>query len=449
MLNSKSNARGSNARGSNAHRWLWAVLLLAIVLRLGAGFYLGDSLLDRQQARVWDQVSYHALANSLLDGKGYTFEKFWYPFTPPHTPTAHWSFLYPLYLAGVYALFGVFPLAARLIQALISATLATWLFYRLGKRLFGEQVGVLAAGLGAVYAYFIFYDAALMTESFYILGVLGMLDLALVIAGDSRAKQPGQARREIFTWILLGVVMGITTLIRQAILLWLPFLLAWIIWVRRGKTGFRWWQPAIALGILAVFILPWTIRNYRAYGAFLPLNSNAGYALYSANHPDHGVHFDQDYAAPLPPELRSQGLNEAEWNTALTRRGLAFMIEDPQRYLLLSLNRVSIFFNFWLLPESSISGNLMRLLSFGLYLPFFVFGLLRSRSSWRKCSLIYLFVLVYSLMHILTWSSVRYRLPVDAALMPFAALAVVEIAERIKTTFTSRAPPAREISNEY
>jgi hypothetical protein len=39
-------------------------------------------------------------------------------------------------------------------------------------------------------------------------------------------------------------------------------------------------------------------------------------------------------------------------------------------------------------------------------------------------ALLLLFVLFYSLLHILTWAMTRYRLPVDAALLPFAALGV-------------------------
>ena len=30
----------------------------------------------------------------------------------------------------------------------------------------------------------------------------------------------------------------------------------------------------------------------------------------------------------------------------------------------------------------------------------------------------------YTMLHVLTWAMVRYRLPVDAALLPFAALAL-------------------------
>jgi hypothetical protein len=124
-------------------------------------------------------------------------------------------------------------------------------------------------------------------------------------------------------------------------------------------------------------------------------------------------------------------LNEAQWSSALTKRGLEFILADPQRYLLLSLDRVPIFFNAWFSPESSLVSNLMRVLSFGLYLPFFLYGLVLSLRQARRFSLVYLFVLVFSAMHILIWASVRYRLPIDAVMMPFAAMALVDIARRL------------------
>jgi len=107
--------------------------------------------------------------------------------------------------------------------------------------------------------------------------------------------------------------------------------------------------------------------------------------------------------------------------------------------LMLSLSRVPIFFNFWFSAESNLSSNLMRVLSYGLYLPFFLYGLILSLRNWQRNSLIYLFGLVYSLMHILTWASVRYRLPIDAAMMPFAAFALIDVFQRLQSVVRHRA----------
>jgi hypothetical protein len=154
---------------------------MAIILRLLAAIYLGNSLVGVQQDRIQDQNSYDALAQSLLGGRGYSFEMdYWYPgFTRAGEQTAHWSFLYPAFLAGVYGVFGHYPLAARLVQVLISGILSTWLFYRLGQRLGGKTVGLVTAALGAVYIYFVYHDAALMTESFFTLGILAIFVLSL------------------------------------------------------------------------------------------------------------------------------------------------------------------------------------------------------------------------------------------------------------------------------
>ena len=45
--------------------------------------------------------------------------------------------------------------------------------------------------------------------------------------------------------------------------------------------------------------------------------------------------------------------------------------------------------------------------------------------------LLYLFIAIYSLIHILSWSLARYRLPIDATLLLFAARAIHELAERV------------------
>lgn len=406
---------------TNTRRTLMLIILLAVLLRIGIAVYLGNDIKGDQQTRVMDQISYNRLAQSILAGRGYSFEIDWYPFTKANTPTAHWSFLYPLFLAAIYGLIGYLPLAARVIQILIVTPLVALLLYRLGKRLFGETAGLLAAALGAVYLFFVYYDATLMTEPFFILCVLASMDLAMQISEAKPAP--------LSLWVKLGLILGVASVLRQTILLWLPFLLGWLVWA--GPRPVNWKRLALSMGIvlaiMAAWILPWTARNYIVYHGFLPLNSNAGFAVYSANHPDQGTHFIQDYVAPLPADLLAQNLNEAQWNTQLTARAIQFVLQDPVRYLLLTLDKLTVFFDFWPVPESSTFSNMVRLFSFGLYLPFFLLGLYLSRKTWRRSSLIYLFAIIFSAMHVLTWASARYRLPIDACLMPFAALALIQI----------------------
>jgi hypothetical protein len=211
-------------------------------------------------------------------------------------------------------------------------------------------------------------------------------------------------------------------------------LLLYLVWTgyRSRRVGAALLASSLACVVVMACILPFTLRNYRVYGEFLLLNSNTGFALYSAQHPMHGTAFREYVAAPLPTDLAPMPVNEAQWERALLRRGLGFIAADPVRYARLSLSRVADYFIFWPAPQTSLLHNLGRTLSFGLLLPFMLYGLWLSRRMGRRLRLLYLFMLCYSLLHILTWAMSRYRLPVDAVLLVFAALALVEVWGRLR-----------------
>lgn len=443
--------------------WLFAIVTVSVLLRLVAGLALGD--VANPISGAYDQVSYDALAQRLVAGYGFSFPTDSYPFVRANEPTSHWSFLYTLYLAAVYAIFGHHPLAARLIQVLVSG-LQCWLVYRIGRRLYSEWVGVASAMLTAGYAYFIFFNAALMTQTFYIIALLAALDLTLTLAAQSRLTsenlepatwnlQPETWNLKPATWLLLGLSLGVGTLMRQTLLLFMPILFAYIWWSRRrssrsipvGATiaqhprGTDDFSPLptiyyplltgtiLSLVIIAALVLPWTIRNYVVYHDFLLLNSNSGFWFYSSNHPNQGTQFDATYVAPIPDNLKE--LSEPVIDRALLREGIGYIVADPIRFLQLSWSRVGVYF--WVLPsdESSTISNLARLLSFTLYAPFMLAGLILSRHHWRECLPLYLYVAFDTTLCLISWSAPRYRLPSDSIMMVFAGLAIVALAQRL------------------
>jgi len=394
------------------------ILAAAVLIRIPVALLMGDQV--TVLPGIQDQVSYDALARSLLDSRGYSFTKNWYPFTPPNTPTAHWSFLYPLYLAGTYAITGYHPLAARLLQGAVGGALLCFLVYKIGRRVADENTGLVAAGLAAVYGYFIYYNVALMTETFSVVLVLLTLHLSIELK-----ENPTPIR-----WVGLGLSLGLAALLRQTVLLFAPFLLFWLFMELRARA-IRWWYFALPVVIIFLVISPWTLRNYLVYRGFLLLNSNAGYALYASNNPDLGTDWRNELVVvPVPEELARQ--NEAELDRALTQKGLEFILADPNRYLWLTLNKTLEYLRFWPSSDSSRISNLNRVLSFGLYLPFMVLGLGLSVSRWRNFVPLYLLIVIHTGIHLLSWPSPRYRLPVDAVLMVFAGLTLIELAKQMK-----------------
>ena len=415
-----------NRDRTRSKQLLTLILLAAILVRLLIALYMGDQV--TVLPGIHDQVSYDALARSLLAGRGYTFSKNWYPFTPANTPTAHWSFIYPLYLAGMYSITGYHPLAARIVQGVVGGALICFLVYRIGRRVVDEDTGLVGAGLAAIYGYFVYYNVALMTETFFIVFVLFSLYLSLEL----------KERPTVTRWILLGLTLGMAALFRQTILLFVPFLLLWLLFEAR-KREVRWWHFTLPIVVIALLIAPWTVRNYLIYHQFLPLNSNAGYAFYASNNPNLGTDWRNELVVvPVPEELVGQ--NEAKLNQALTLKGFEFIIADPLRYLWLNLDKTLEYFKFWPSSDSSIISNLGRVLSFGLYLPFMLLGLGLSLSRWRSFVPLYLFMVIHTGIHLLSWPALRYRLPVDAVLMVFAGLTLIELANQFKTWRRDHSP---------
>lgn len=454
--------------GRSERTGLIVVVVVATIGRTVSALLQGDVVVPLPG--IFDQISYDTLARRVLAGDGFSFPTLWWPVTQAGEPTAHWSFLYTLYLAAVYALFGPHPLAARLIQAVVVGVLHPWLSYRLGRRLFGVRVGLVAGGITAVYPYFVYYSGALMTESFYIVAILWSMDLAIGITSsrENRATAPWSGFRSMAgaakPWVLLGLALGTAVTLRQLILLFVPFLFVWILWtinsrwgagdgrvdVKRIRSGVA--GLLVTTAVLFALIVPWTVRNYLAFDRFVLLNTNAGYAFFWANHPIYGTDFvpilpGATYQRLIPQELRD--MDEAALDQALLREGVGFVLEDPVRYVRLSLSRIGYYFEFWPSPESSLPSNLARVLSFGVALPMMIYGLFLSGARRRRCvlpgqmsavALLGLFITVYSSIHILSWTLIRYRLPVDAVLILFAGLAVRELVARFAPGSLQRLP---------
>ena len=436
--------------------WLLGILLASVVVRVGIALYFGD-IVDAPSL-LTDQRSYHALGARLVEGHGFSFAQGWYPFTLADTPTAHWSFLYSLFVAAVYAMFGVHPVAVRLVQATLGGVLLPWGVYRLAGVLLKdddkanvESVALIAAGCAAVYGYFILYSATIMTETFYIVTLLWSLEIATNLGRYLQEDKPVPWR----TSLHFGISLGLCALLRQSILPWVPILFLWLLLNAQKSKRFtlRTLKPLVIAGLLLLaFILPFTIRNYQVYGEFLLLNSNTGYAMYSAQHPMHGTRFREFEGAPLPADL-ARG-NEAQMDRELLARGIRFIVEDPRRYILLSLSRIRDYIEFWPTRDTTLLHNIGRTGSFGVFLPFMLYGLfLLVKQQWvqlasevshqdnlfqnfinflkQPVALLLLFSLFYSLLHIFTWAMVRYRLPVDAVMLPCAALAMHTLGNKI------------------
>ncbi|MGD2147716.1 MAG: glycosyltransferase family 39 protein [Anaerolineae bacterium] len=437
---------------------LTAVLLTSVLLRIAVACYLGSAF-DETRGGTYDQISYDMLARRVASGHGFRFDRDWWPYARANQPTAFWSYLYTGYLALTYRIFGHTPLLGRMLQALVVGLLTPLFLYRIGMRASNRRVGLFASAIAAVYLYFVHYAASLMTEAFYITALLWSFDvvarLVETLKGLTGLERLSRSATSLGSGMELGLAMGITLLLRQVVLFFFIPMLLWIVWVAIRHSQLRAVIPTLVLSavVTATVLAPWVWRNHEVFGVLGLPNSNAGFAFFWSNHPVQGVRFEPvlsperglSYQELIPAELRH--LNEAELDRALLRRGLAFVLDDPWRYFRLCLSRIPVFFLFWPTADSSLLSNAARVLSFGLFLPLMLYGLaLNTVRASKRCRregltaflrmsasqpfLWGLFILVYTSVHLASWANVRYRLPVDAFLILFAACGIDHLVAR-------------------
>ena len=78
---------------------------------------------------------------------------------------------------------------------------------------------------------------------------------------------------------MAGALFGLATLTRETVLYFLPFAALWLAWRRAG--GVR-RAAAFLVASLAV-VVPWTVRNYLAFDAFVPVSTSGALNLWQGN----------------------------------------------------------------------------------------------------------------------------------------------------------------------
>jgi 4-amino-4-deoxy-L-arabinose transferase-like glycosyltransferase len=218
---------------------------------------------------IGDWFYFHWQANLIATGHGF-IEPFTYMFKNHEAiPSASHPPLWTLLLAGVSKLGFTHPHAHRAVGAVVGGGTIIALGF-LGKRVAGERVGLVAAGVGCGYPLFVAADGSLMSESLY-----GLL-VALTLLGAYGLQDRGTWRSAA----LFGLAIGFACLVRSEALLFLPLLLVPIAW-RHGHDRVR--NIAVACLATVIVLTPWTVRNWTAFGRPVLISTNGPAALKGAN----------------------------------------------------------------------------------------------------------------------------------------------------------------------
>ena len=349
-------------------------------------------------------------------------------------PTAWLAPVYPLILAAIFKVCGAFTarafFAAVALNILFSSAACVPIFYA-GKRIWG-----LGVGCGAAWLWTLFPNAILIPfewiwdTSLTAFLAAAILWATLVVANSARLRD----------WCLYGLLWGLALLTNPALGALLPFLLAWAVF-HSHRNGRRVWTHALlAAAIAALCCLPWTIRNYVQFHQLIPLRSNLPFELWLGNNDVFDEHAVGGRRAITRTEeaRRYAQLGEPAYMREKWELAKDFIETHPALEVQLTARR---FLDFWLGTHVPIknfreSGSwLVRLILAGSFLTGIAAAAGVVVSFWRNPSGVLAAAtspVVFPCLYYVTHADLRYRHPIDPAVMLLTAGALAALWNAIR-----------------
>lgn len=275
------------------------------------------------------------IARALVTGYGFAD-----PFFGHTGPTAWTPPLYPLLMAGLFRVFGVYSntaawclLAVNSVFSAGTAPLVAEIAARCyGGRRDGQGVALWSGWLWALYPaamqYAVHWPWDMALTAFF-------FSFALVLGLRLRGISGAPRQRSWALWSGFGLFWGLIALSNSSLLIFLPAQAGWIVWPARNRIA-AWVLPAaLGAGVFALCLAPWVVRNERALHAFVPLRANLGAELYMSALPSHEA-FPWGTDMPISSGSREldsyRQLGEVAYSRQQSIRARAVIAREPGRF---------------------------------------------------------------------------------------------------------------------
>jgi len=419
-------------------------LLLISLVALGARLGFAVNQVHKIPREVIGMVPFENetgnIAYAVATGNGFSS-----PFRRETGPTAWLTPVYPLIVAGVFRVFGIFTaksfFAVVFLNALFSSAACIPIFFA-GKRIAG-----LGAASGAAWLWALFPNAVMMPFEWVWDTCLATLLGALLLWATVELPK---SRQRATDWCSYGLLWGFTLMTNPALGSLLPFLLGWAAYRARRPLKLSTVKPALAMGIAILFCVPWTVRNYVVFHKLVPLRSNFPLELYIGN--------NNNYATRQfvwPPKitkereiLRYFRIGETAFMEEEERKALEFIRSHPGIAVELTGERFVAFWTGIAEPlqvlkttDSLLIRGLMlcnTLAALGALLGIAV--LIVKRSPYTIPVAVY--PVVFPWLYYVTHPNLRYRHPIDPVVLLLAAVAGAAAWEMLTPRRNFEAPVA-------
>jgi hypothetical protein len=362
------------------------------------------------------------IAESIASGRGFSS-----PLGSVQTGATAWLCpVFPYLLAAVFRVCGIFTLTSLLVIQILNCafvSLTVFPIHAIARRSFGapyqsphrSNVALLASWL------WVALPSALHTPvaDIWDTSLTGLL-FALIFWATLAIREEQSALR----WASYGVLWALGALTNASLLSVFLFFIAWLVFSRPEPSAGRLARVALSMIVLALLLMPWTIRNHRALGEWLPLRSNFGLELWLGNNPA-GSDVNSFALHPFqnPSEAsRFKSLGEIGYMREKEYEAIAFMRVHPGGTLHLIARRVALY---WFAVSDrprfdwSTAPRYVRHLVFPnlLMILFAWFGAVIALRARRPGAILFVFaLLVFPIPYYVTHALVRYRFPLDPIL---------------------------------
>jgi hypothetical protein len=249
------------------------------------------------------------IARAMVTGYGYAD-----PFRGHTGPTAWTGPLYPLLLAAIFKIFGIYTPSAAWVAVAINcffSALAARPTWEIAARCFNVRVAKWAAWLWALYPAAMQYSVRWIWEmNLTVLLFTCMVVVALRLRGvGERWHEKSAQNPNLGLWSAFGTLWGLIALSNPSIVIFLPVCGVWLLLKKSPYAGVSLAQRlggATLAGVLFLAcITPWIVRNWFAFHQFVPLRGNFGAELYLGNGPGAtGLLMEYNHPNQSPEQLR-------------------------------------------------------------------------------------------------------------------------------------------------
>lgn len=291
--------------------------------------------------QLYDFDAYYRIAKNIFEGKGFTYEG---------APIAFQGMFYSWSLGMLFKVFGTASVGFAKWFNVIYGTLTIALVYKIVLKMTikNENANALALVTMAITAFLPHHIAYCSTTGTEIQMAFLLALLIYIQVSDLNDK---------WKYPLLGVLTGICALTKPFYLAY-PVIIGFSEWMMNKNLKRSAIKGLLVWMVMAAVISPWTYRNYKAFGRFIPVSYNSGFNLYINNNPNnvHGgwMSFEDLYKTDEIEAIIDTHLENGNKSIKLASdievdlkpHAVQWIKENPEEFAKLGLIRVhSTYFN--------------------------------------------------------------------------------------------------------